>query len=588
MRSSIVLAIFFILLPSAGVRARTVRHVLIVANNTDATGDLTPLRYADDDGARYFEMFSSMGARVELLTTMDSETQDLFPSLVGKTRAPTKKRLFSTLGRIFDLIRQDKAEGMSVEFFFVFTGHGVMRDGKGGLVLSDGVLDRDELLRRVVEASPADFNHVIIDACHAYFAVMQRGWRDDAGSEEQLESFRGFLQKNTGSVYPTTGFILSTAGTAEVHEWEKYRGGVFSYELRSGLLGPADVDDDGKVTYRELQAFLVAANAGVTNPKAKLNVFVNPPAQNIGRPIVNLADGSIKHFLTFSSETSGHFVVEDSRGMSYAEWNQAPDHQARLALLYAPVRTEPRYFIRRGDEELSVRLDSPGTKENLIAFDEKLFRPLRDRSRSSVVESYRKDLFSVPYGRAFYDGFSAAGQPLEQIQKMADRGARRNSFSLGYLLSGAMLDSGELSHGVRLGYSWLATQHSRLAIQVDWRGYDAGREANAHSVNEFSLSLGAGAIIHPWNKWSFHLDALVGNHFILYRRGKPGVDPDKTKDADDLLAPAFNLVAGARFEPTSFLFVQISAGLSVVLSDVEDKQEFYIMPEFMLEAGWLL
>lgn len=64
----------------------TARHVLIVANNNDPDGDLPTLRYADDDGARFAELFSSAGAKVELLTTMDAESQPLFPDLVGQSR----------------------------------------------------------------------------------------------------------------------------------------------------------------------------------------------------------------------------------------------------------------------------------------------------------------------------------------------------------------------------------------------------------------------------------------------------------------------------------------------------------------------
>ncbi len=593
MRFMAVLLSFFWMIPITGAQQRTVRHVLIVANNEDPSAKLAPLRFADDDGARYFELFSSLGAKTELLTTMDPDTQQLFPSMVGKTRPPTKKRLFSALSLIFEQIKQDQSDGMSVEFFFIFTGHGVMSDGKGGLLLSDGVLGRDELLKRVVEASPADFNHVIIDACNAYFAVMERGWQDDAGSQKQLESFRGFLQNHDTSVYPTTGFILSTAGTAQVHEWEKYRGGVFSYELRSGLLGPADVNTDGRVTYQELNAFLVAANAGVTNPKARLNVYVKAPPQNLDRPLVDLTEGSIKHFVTFSSGTGGHFIVEDSRGMSYAEWNQAPDHESRLALLFDPVSAEPEYFIRRGSKELLVRLEplranSTTQAHGLIAFDESRLEPLHARSRSSVVESFRRDLFSVPYGRAFYHGFVAGRYPRLELHEQAESGPGRNTLGLGYLLSGAILDSGEISHGVRLDYHWRASTHARLALQVDWRGYDAGREANSHTVNDIGLSLGAGAVFMPWDAWWFSLDGMVGNHFILYQRQKPGVDPDKTKDAEDFFAPGLSLEGCVRFVPVSALFIEIGAGLSVVWSDVEDKQQMYFIPEGSVEVGWIL
>ena len=39
--------------------------------------------------------------------------------------------------------------------------------------------------------------------------------------------------------------------------------GVFSHEVRSALLGGADVDGDDRVTYRELASFVAVANEAV-------------------------------------------------------------------------------------------------------------------------------------------------------------------------------------------------------------------------------------------------------------------------------------------------------------------------------------
>ena len=55
------------------------------------------------------------------------------------------------------------------------------------------------------------------------------------------------------------GVVVATSSEAETHEWSRFDGGVFSHELRSGLLGSADLDGDGQVRYDEI----AAASTGV-------------------------------------------------------------------------------------------------------------------------------------------------------------------------------------------------------------------------------------------------------------------------------------------------------------------------------------
>src|SRR5204863_106889 len=58
----------------------------------------------------------------------------------------------------------------------------------------------------------------------------------------------------------------------------EFQAGIFSHEVRSGLLGAADADGDGQVSYREIAAFIERANAAVPNEKFRPDVYVKPPA----------------------------------------------------------------------------------------------------------------------------------------------------------------------------------------------------------------------------------------------------------------------------------------------------------------------
>lgn len=568
---------------------RTARHVLIVANNRDPAGELPVLRYADDDGARFAELFEAAGARVELLATLDADSQKLFPDLVGRSRPPTRDRLRAALEGMFADIRQDRSDGYVTELYFVYTGHGKVEDGTGRLLLLDGTLSRQDLFSEIVAASPADHNHLIIDACHAYYLVMARGaWRDDRGSTQASDALAAYLDTpDLLARHPTTGVILSTAGTAEVHEWERYRAGIFSHELRSGLLGPADVDGDGRVRYGELEAFLAAANAGVENPRARVQVFVQPPAQDLRHPLVELRGGAFTHFLQIPRDTAGHIQVEDARGLAYADWNKAPDHTAYLALLYPPVRRAPRYFVRRGDRETSVELDRPGTGPTEIALDQGRLAPARSAGRGSVAESYRRELFSVPYGRAFVRGFDASrdGERIARLQRTAGLPAPpQHALDAAYLVAGALVSEDGAAHGLRLSYRWAPWKHAHLAMRLGWRQSSGGKQGNLHTVDDFDLQVGGGFHWPVADRVTLSGDLLVGNHWVRLD-GKDLPQEATDNDSGDDFAPAAGLLLGVRVHIAGPLYARAAGGAFVVFAAPEKQEKTLFVPEGVFALG---
>src|SRR3954447_9201482 len=75
------------------------QYAIVIANNSSNDKALEPLRYADDDGARYFELFEAQSDDAVLLTVLDAETQALHPGLASRTLPPTKKELYGQLER---------------------------------------------------------------------------------------------------------------------------------------------------------------------------------------------------------------------------------------------------------------------------------------------------------------------------------------------------------------------------------------------------------------------------------------------------------------------------------------------------------
>jgi hypothetical protein len=260
-------------------------HALIVATNNAYGESLAPLRYADDDGARYFELFSLLGPeRVTLLSVLDEESQRRFPEVAARARPPTRAALREALKERFSAITADNAAGRRTIFYFVYVGHGIVdQAGDGAMFLADGRFSRSDLFQEVIAKSPASVGHLVIDACNAYLMVARRGGSDDRAAIDRAVA--EFVGRESLERYPNFGVIASTSQAAEVHEWSRFEGGVFSHEVRSGLAGAADVDQDGAVGYAELKAFIAAANSRVADPRARVSAHLMPPPVHLAEPI---------------------------------------------------------------------------------------------------------------------------------------------------------------------------------------------------------------------------------------------------------------------------------------------------------------
>src|SRR5262245_49224190 len=113
--------------------------VLVVANNGSLDPSIQPLRYADDDGARFYEWASTFADRVELLSVLDDETQKFFPQLARQARTPRRAELRAAMSRLRAEIQRAQAAGHRTTFYFYFAGHGDVGAGREGfLFLADG------------------------------------------------------------------------------------------------------------------------------------------------------------------------------------------------------------------------------------------------------------------------------------------------------------------------------------------------------------------------------------------------------------------------------------------------------------------
>ena len=250
---------------------------IVIGVNRSVDPELAPLRYADDDAARYLDLFRAIGARTVLVSRLDDNTRRLHPQAAAEALDPTAAGLELAVARITEDVRRAHAAGIPTVLYVAYAGHGNARDGEGYLMLEDTRLTGRMIAQQVLGRIDATESHLIVDACYSNFLVFGRGPTADV-----RKPVRGFALFEDVLPADRTGLLLSTSSARESHEWDAYQSGVFSHEVRSGLYGAADLDGDGRVSYREIAAFIQRANESIPNERFRPDVYARPPRSVTG------------------------------------------------------------------------------------------------------------------------------------------------------------------------------------------------------------------------------------------------------------------------------------------------------------------
>jgi hypothetical protein len=556
---------------STVAEARTKVYAVVVAQNRSLDPGVKPLRYADDDGIKNWELLSLYADQSSLFVVADEETAVLHPEAVRLAEVPKRSAILERIEHYNTLMQADVARGDEPELFFVYAGHGdVDATGQGYINLHDGRLTRAELYRDVVAPSRARFVHVIIDACKSYFMVNSRGgrkWVDDRVPAEEDRSdaqVKAFLAEEQLASYPRAGVIVATSGDQETHEWARYQGGILSHELRSALSGAADVNGDGRVEYSELRAFLAAANARVRNPEARIEAFARAPSLDRHHPLIDLRHvQTATRFLHFAPGLAGRFHIEDDRGVRYADLNK--ESAAGFDVM---VSSRHGYYIMRGDaaspdetEETEIR----ATGARRIELAQAAWKPRAIASRGALDQTFRQDLYKVPYGRGFYDGYVATSGdvPVEEssgfeVASVVEpyRASGRHRLSVGYVLTGSPAGDAGINHGVDLRYGFNVWGPLELGL-VGQVGYGSG--AGAQSLTRVAAMVDIGAMVLPKPWMVLRLDAAVGWQ-LLSGTVQIGTQPLSGTESRGL---RFEAAGGIGFNLVSNFWLMIRGGLAV-------------------------
>lgn len=353
---------------------------LIIGSNASVDANLQPLRYADDDAARYLDLFRLLGARTYLLTRLDENTKRLHPQAAAEATDPKKASYDAAVAQLTADVTKAAERGVETIVYFVYAGHGNVQNGQGYITLEDLRITGNDLAAMFTKV-PATKIHVIADACASYFLAYARG----PGGERRPLDAVGLAPAL--ALDARIGLLLSTSSARESHEWDAFQAGVFSHEVRSGLYGAADADHDGQVSYREIAAFVTRANAAVPNEKYRPDVHARAPKS--GDTLLDLRRANGRR-IEVDGKHAGHYFLEDSRGVRIADVHNAPDQTLTL------LRPAPngRVYLRRTSDDQELVIEA---RPDVVSIADIEAEPPRVASRGAAHEAF-SSLFALPFG----------------------------------------------------------------------------------------------------------------------------------------------------------------------------------------------
>lgn len=366
----------------------------VVIGNNRSLGHRRPdLHYADDDAAKYFAILQTIAPeRVSLLADFDDDTARLFPEARARAVAPTRAELLRVGRDLADEVRAAATAGVQTDVYFIFAGHGDVDQGSGFIEMADARFTSEDL-EQWLRAIPFARAHVILDSCNSFFMLGARrpGGHYYATSEDAARSLAERL--------PNVGVFLSTSAEGEAFEWSEIQSGVFSHVVRSGLLGAADANGDGSISYLELAAFVATATADVRNPNMRPHVFARGPGGRNDEPIVEAGPRSGARAFRLEDESPMRVRLRDRNALPILDANEEAGHALAIEV---PDAWADGAVVERpasgGAQDALQRFAVPGDATNvtLASLQPMLARGALGSARgpAEIFES----LFSRPFG----------------------------------------------------------------------------------------------------------------------------------------------------------------------------------------------
>jgi len=471
------------------------RFVLILGVNRSVDADLPVLHYADDDAVRYDDLFRALGGKTQMLARLDENTRRISPEAVPAAREPRRAELGRAVASLAADVAAARARGQRTLFYFVYAGHGNV-DGKTAyLALEDARLDSRDIERDVIDKVHADESHLIIDACYSYFLAFGRG---PGGRRREVPSF-ATAEGLAGR--PDVGLLLSTTSARESHEWAGFQAGIFSHEVRSGLYGAADLDGDGRISYVEIAAFVMRANAAIPNERFRPEIYAHAPLA--ANQLIDLRGAPGRRLHLDAAAEASHYLFEDTLGVRLADFHNASGHALSVLL---PSGGRGLYLKRTSDEQEFVIPESP----DVIDLADLSPQPPRLVSRGPADFAFNL-IFSLPFDEqavaeyqrrpapADVDVVATTTAPMPTWRKATTTAAFSVAIASGIVAIGFSADAQRLSqqaHSSSISQSQTAALNDRMASRRRIAEISAG-VAGAAALAGAWLVFGPRTSVYP-------------------------------------------------------------------------------------------
>src|SRR6266568_9046912 len=106
--------------PSVADPSARASFALIIGVNKSVDADAPPLRYADDDAARYLDFFRSLGARSYVLTRLDENTRRVHQQVAAEAEPPVFSEYSKAVSALASDIRQARQRNVKTALYFVY------------------------------------------------------------------------------------------------------------------------------------------------------------------------------------------------------------------------------------------------------------------------------------------------------------------------------------------------------------------------------------------------------------------------------------------------------------------------------------
>jgi len=399
------------------------RFALIVGSNNGG-GDRDQLRYAGHDAKTIADVLQQLGG----VNQVD----------LSLLREPDAHALDSAFDALSQRVQSERKRGQRVELVVYYSGHA----DETGILIGGAHYDY-ALLRKRIQAVPADVHIAIVDSCASgSFTRIKGGTKIPPFLRDSSNQVEGFA------------FLSSSSADEDAQESDKIGASFFTYFFVAGLRGAADRNHDGKITLTEAYQFAYEQTLGRTQ-----NTVHGPqhPAYDMhlsGTGDVVITDlRNTESALVLPSALRGHITMIDNTGRVAIELTKDAGDPLSLAL---PNETYSVHVVNSGGSfEATVTLDGAGKTEFA---EDSLHRvsPETTVARGIHRDSDDDDDKRSPWYREIAAGFGG-GIRVERPQTRNDFDALVTLGGTSREVHGApvvgVAETGDLSLGATLGHN---------------------------------------------------------------------------------------------------------------------------------------